>query len=290
MVQKNTAWQFLIVPLAIYSIIIIFPFLQTIYISLTNWNGLSPEYDFIGLANYKGVFTDPHFSGAILHNIIWVLIFLLVPTTIGLILAVLLDKGVPAATFFKSIIYLPMIFSYVIIGLIWNFIYEPRMGILNLFIRMLGNPDWNFAWLANAESALLAIIAAASWQHIGLCMILYLAGLSGVRQDLIEAAKIDGARPYQIFLHIVIPQLKNSTIVVISLTVINSLKNFDLVYIATKGGPFRSSEVLTTLMYRESFWNYRMGYGSAIASVLFFIVFIVVFFYFRSIMKEAGDE
>ncbi len=290
MVQKNTAWQFLIVPLIIYFIIIIFPFLQTIYISLTNWNGLSPEYDFIGLANYKGVFTDPHFSGAILHNIIWVIIFLLVPTTIGLILAVLLDKGIPGATFFKSIIYLPMIFSYVIIGLIWNFIYEPRMGILNLFIRILGNPDWNFAWLANSKSALLSIIAAASWQHIGLCMILYLAGLSGVRQDLIEAARIDGARPYQIFLHIVIPQLKNSTIVVISLTVINSLKNFDLVYIATKGGPFRSSEVLTTLMYRESFWNYRMGYGSAIASVLFFIVFVVVFFYFRSVMKEAGDE
>ncbi len=290
MVQKNTAWQFLIVPMVIYFIIIIFPFLQTIYISLTNWNGLSPEFDFIGFANYKGVFTDPHFTGAILHNIIWVIIFLLVPTTIGLVLAVLLDKGVPASTFFKSIIYLPMIFSYVIIGLIWNFIYEPRMGILNLFIRIFGNPDWNFAWLANAESALLSIIAAASWQHIGLCMILYLAGLSGVRQDLIEAARIDGARSFQLFMHIVIPQLRNSTIVVISLTVINSLKSFDLVYITTKGGPYRSSEVLTTLMYRESFWNYRMGYGSAIASVLFFIVFIVVFFYFRSIMKETGNE
>jgi len=290
MVQKNTAWQFLVFPLVIYSVIIIFPFLQTLYISLTDWNGLSTEYNFIGFTNYLRVFTDPNFSGAVLHNIMWVLIFLLIPTSIGLMLAVLLDKGVPGATFFKSIIYLPMIFSYVIIGLIWNFIYEPRLGILNLVIRMFGNSEWNYAWLAEAKSALLSIIAAASWQHIGLCMILYLAGLSGVRKDLLEAARIDGAGTYLIFFKIVLPQLKNSTVVVISLTVINSLKNFDLVYITTKGGPFRSSEVLTTLMYRESFWNYQMGYGSAIASMLFFIVFVVVFFYFRSVMKDAENE
>ncbi|NQT60775.1 MAG: sugar ABC transporter permease [Bacteroidetes bacterium] len=289
MVQKNTAWQFLLLPLLIYLLIIILPFFQSLYLSMTNWNGLSPEFDFIGLQNYKGVFTDPNFRGAILHNVIWVLVFLLVPTTLGLLLAVLLDKGVPGATFFKSVIYLPMIFSYVIIGMIWNFIYEPRLGILNIVIRFLGNPDWNFAWLAQKETALLAVIAAASWQHTGLCMILYLAGLSGVRQDLVEAARIDGANARQIFFHVVLPQLKNSTVVVVSLTVINSLKSFDLVYITTKGGPFRSSEVLTTLMYRESFWNYRMGYGSAVASVLFFIVFIVVFFYFRSIMKEGTN-
>ena len=250
---------------------------------------MSPEFDFIWLQNYKGVFTDPNFRNAIFHNVIWVLIFLLVPTALGLLLAVLLDKGIPGATFYKSVIYLPMIFSYVIIGMIWNFIYEPRMGILNLVIRFLGNPEWNYAWLAKKETALFAIIAAASWQHTGLCMILYLAGLSGVRQDLIEAARIDGAKARQIFINVVLPQLKNSTVVVVSLTVINSLKNFDLVYITTKGGPFRSSEVLTTLMYRESFWNYRMGYGSAVASVLFFIVFLVVFFYFRSVMKEETN-
>ena len=290
MLHKNTAWQFLLLPLLIYCIVIIFPFFQSLYLSLTDWNGISPDYNFIGLANYKGVFTDPHFSGAILHNVIWVIIFLLVPTVLGLFLAVLLDGGIPGATFFKSIIYLPMIFSYVIIGLIWSFIYEPKLGILNIIIRMLGNPEWNFAWLAQEKSALLSVIAAASWQHTGLCMILYLAGLSGVRQDLVEAAKIDGAGAGRIFFNVVLPQLKNSTVVVISLTVINSLKSFDLVYISTKGGPFRSSEVLTTLMYRESFWNYRMGYGSAIASVLFIIVFIVVFSYFRSIMKEADNE
>jgi ABC-type sugar transport system permease subunit len=157
-------------------------------------------------------------------------------------------------------------------------------------IRLFGNPEWNYAWLAQKETALLAIIFAASWQHTGLCMILYLAGLSGVRQDLIEAARIDGAGGRQIFFRVVLPQLKNSTVVVVSLTIINSLKNFDLVYITTKGGPYRSSEVLTTLMYRESFWNYRMGYGSAVASVLFIIVFIVVYFYFRSVMREDHRE
>jgi ABC-type sugar transport system permease subunit len=290
MIQKNTAWQFLLVPLLVYAVVIVYPFVQTLYLSLTNWDGVSPSFDFIGLRNYRGVFTDPNFRSAIYHNIIWVMIFLLVPTVLGLILAVLLDRGVPGAVFFKSVIYLPMIFSYVIIGMIWNFIYEPRIGILNMVIRLFGNPEWNYAWLAQKETALLAIIFAASWQHTGLCMILYLAGLSGVRQDLIEAACIDGAGGRQIFFRVVLPQLKNSTVVVVSLTIINSLKNFDLVYITTKGGPYRSSEVLTTLMYRESFWNYRMGYGSAVASVLFIIVFIVVYFYFRSVMREDHRE
>lgn len=284
--ERHIAWQFLLAPLAVYALVILYPFTQTLWLSLTDWNGVSQTYNFIGLKNFAGVFTDVNFRLAILHNFIWVAIFLVIPTSLGLLLAVLLDRGVPGATLFKSIIYLPMIFSYVIIGMIWNFVYEPRLGILNMLIRALFDPTWNLAWLAQRESALLSIIAAASWQHTGLCMILYLAGLSGVRQDLIEAARIDGANGRQVFFHVVLPQLRNSTIVVVSLTIINSLKNFDLVYITTKGGPYRSSEVLTTLMYRESFWNYRMGYGSAIATVLFLMVFIVVFFYFRSVMKE----
>lgn len=289
MVRKNTAWQFLVVPLLVYGVIIVVPFFQTLYLSMTNWNGLSPDFDFIGLENFRGIFTDPHFSGAVINNAIWVALFLLVPTTLGLFLAVLLDGDIPGATLFKSIIYLPMIFSYVIIGIIWGFVYEPRLGILNMAIRLVGDPNWNFAWLARQETSLVSIIVAASWQHTGLCMILYLAGLSGVRQDLVEAAKIDGARNHHIFFQVVLPQLKNTTIVVISLTVINALKSFDIVYITTKGGPFRSSEVLTTLMYRESFWNYRMGYASAIATVLFLIVLSVVVLYFRSVMGEGAD-
>jgi multiple sugar transport system permease protein len=288
MKKQLAAWQFLALPLLIYTAIIILPFAQSLYFSTTDWNGLSEQFNFIGFANYWKVFTDPAFGNALIHNVIWVVVFLLLPTTLGLLLAMLMDKDLPGSVVFKSIIYLPMIFSYVIAGMIWTFIYEPRLGILNLFLRAIGQDHLATAWLAKPHTALMAVIIAAAWQHTGLCMIIYLAGLKGVRSDLIEAAKIDGCNSRQLYWNIVLPQLKNSTIIVISLTVINSLKSFDVVYIMTKGGPFRASEVLTTLMYREAFWNYRMGYGSAVANMLFFLILILIVFYLRVLQKEAN--
>ncbi len=286
--KQFVAWQFLAVPLLIYTAIIIVPFAQSLYFSATDWNGLSKDFNFIGLANYHKVFTDPAFGNALLHNAIWVVVFLLLPTALGLALAMLMDKDLPGSVLFKSIIYLPMIFSYVIAGMIWTFIYEPRLGILNLFLRFIGLGQLATAWLAKPNTALMAVIVAAAWQHTGLCMIIYLAGLKGVRIDLIEAAKIDGCNSRQLYWNIILPQLKNSTVIVVSLTIINSLKSFDVVYIMTKGGPFRASEVLTTLMYREAFWNYRMGYGSAIANMLFFLVLILIVFYLRVLQKEEN--
>jgi len=288
MKKQFVAWQFLAVPLFIYTTIIIIPFAQSLYFSATDWNGLSKDFNVIGFDNYHKVFTDPAFSNALFHNLIWVVVFLLLPTSLGLLLAMLMDKDLPGSVLFKSIIYLPMIFSYVIAGMIWTFIYEPRLGILNLLLRFLGQDQLATAWLAKPKTALMAVIIAAAWQHTGLCMIIYLAGLKGVRTDLLEAAKIDGCNSRQLYWYIVLPQLKNSTIIVVSLTVINSLKSFDIVYIMTKGGPFRASEVLTTLMYREAFWNYRMGYGSAIANMLFFLILILIVFYLRVLQKEEN--
>ncbi|MCP4401959.1 MAG: sugar ABC transporter permease [bacterium] len=288
MKKQLVAWQFLAIPLLIYTTIIILPFAQSLYFSTTDWNGLSENFNFIGLANYWKVFTDPAFGNALIHNFIWVVVFLLLPTMLGLLLAMLMDKDLPGSVVFKSIIYLPMIFSYVIAGMIWTFIYEPRLGILNLFLRAIGQDQLATAWLAKPHTALMAVIVAAAWQHTGLCMIIYLAGLKGVRSDLIEAAKIDGCNSRQLYWNIILPQLKNSTIIVVSLTVINSLKSFDVVYIMTKGGPFRASEVLTTLMYREAFWNYRMGYGSAVANMLFFLILILIVLYLRVLQKEAN--
>lgn len=286
--KRNNAWQFLAIPLLVYIVIIIIPFIESIRYSLTDWNGISTHFKYIGFKNYLNVFSDSAFSSALLHNTIWVVIFLLVPTLLGLFLAILLDKDIKGAVIFKSIIYFPMIFSFVIVGMIWSFVYEPNLGILNLFIRLFGDKNWHFAWLAEPKTALLSIIAAAAWQHTGLCMILFLAGLKGVRIDLVEAAKIDGCNTYHLYKDVILPQLKNATVVVISLTIINSLKSFDIVYIMTKGGPFRKSEVLTTLMYRESFWNYRMAYGSAIANVLFLLILIIIAFYLKSTMSEKA--
>ncbi len=288
MKKQLAAWQFLAIPLFLYTTIILLPFTQSLFFSMTDWDGLSTTFNLIGFANYYRVFTDPAFSNAIFHNFLWVVVFLLVPTTLGLLLAMLMDRDLPGSVLFKSIIYLSMIFSYVIAGMIWTFIYEPRLGILNIFLRAIGQDQLATAWLAKPQTALMSVIIAAAWQHTGLCMIIYLAGLKGVRSDLLEAARIDGCNSRQLYWHIVLPQLRNSTIIVVSLTVIHSLKSFDIVYIMTKGGPFRASEVLTTLMYREAFWNYRMGYGSAIANMLFFLILILIVLYLRVLKQREG--
>jgi ABC-type sugar transport system permease subunit len=270
-------------------VIIIGPFFQTIFYSTTNWDGVSREYEFIGLINYTRVFTDPSFTLSLWHNVMWMVIFLLLPTGLGLLLAIVLDKDIFGAIAYKSIIYFPMIFSYVIVGMIWTFVYEPTLGILNLFVRLLGFEKWSIAWLAEPRLALFAIIAAAAWQHTGLCMILFLAGLRTIRTDLIQAAQIDGCNTRQLYTRVILPQLRNVTVVVISLTIINSLKSFDIVYIMTKGGPYRQSEVLTTFMFRESFWNYRMGYGSAIAVVLFILILAIIAIYIRQTLKGTEE-
>jgi multiple sugar transport system permease protein/raffinose/stachyose/melibiose transport system permease protein len=286
MVKKHIAWQFIVLPLVVYLVVIIIPFFQSIVFSFTNWNGMSREFDFIGFRNYLRVFTEKSFSAALWHNVIWMFIFLLIPTMLGLLVAIILDRDIVLTNIFKSIIYLPMIFSMVIVGLIWNFVYQPELGILNLLLRLIGIKNWRIAWLARPQTALFAVIAAASWQHTGLCMILFLAGLRSIRGDLIEAARIDGCNSRQLYLKVILPQLQNATVVVVSLTIISSLKSFGIVYVMTAGGPFRSTEILTTLMYRESFWNYRMGYGSAISVVHFILILLIIVLYLRRTMSE----
>ncbi len=287
MKKQLAAWQFLAIPLFLYTTIILLPFTQSLFFSMTDWDGLSTTFNLIGFANYYRVFTDPAFSNAIFSNFLWVVVFLLVPTTLGLLLAMLLDRASAGISAFKSIIYLPMIFSYVIAD-DRAFIYENRDLASSIFsyarsVRISWRPPgWQSLRQPHVRYHCRGLAAYR------LCMIIYLAGLKGVRSDLLEAARIDGCNSRQLYWHIVLPQLRNSTIIVVSLTVIHSLKSFDIVYIMTKGGPFRASEVLTTLMYREAFWNYRMGYGSAIANMLFFLILILIVLYLRVLKQREG--
>ena len=197
--------------------------------------------------------------------------------------------GIKGETLFKTIIYLPMTFSFVVVGLIWSWIYLPQAGMLNLALDKLGLGFLKHAWLGDPHTALYAIIAAASWQQTGFAMVLYLAGLRGIPPRIIEAAEVDGANGWQRFWRVIFPMLRSTNAVVISTTVINSLRVFDIVYITTQGGPNRASDVLGTLIYRELFWNFRVGYGSALSVILFLFTLVVIVFYFRTmIRKEAG--
>lgn len=285
MTQNRRLWAalFLSVPLTIYLTIVIVPLLSSFYFSLTDWNGFSKSYNMVGLANFRKIATDPLFSNAIKNTIIWMIAAIVVPSTIGLSIALVLNEGVRGSSIYKSLFYLPICLSLAIVGQIWIWVYQPDWGLINETLRRLNLDGMTRAWLANKDTALPAVILAWSWQQIGLAMVIFLAGLTAIPTELTEAAEIDGATYWQSLRHVVIPLLSPMTVVVIALAIINSLKSFDIVYIMTGGGPFHSSDTLALFMYLQSFKSYYMGYGSAIAVVLFAIALVIIAFYFRQV-------
>jgi multiple sugar transport system permease protein/raffinose/stachyose/melibiose transport system permease protein len=283
--QRRWRLAFLAIPMGVYLAIVVWPLLDSFYYSVTDWNGFATNYRNVGLGNFRALLSDPLVRGALRNTLVWTVAAALLPNLLGLALAIALERHVPGGHLFKSLFYLPVCLSAVVVGQIWVWIYQPDWGVLNGVLEVMGAPQSQRAWLAEPGTALYAIIAAWSWQQTGLAMVIYLAGLTSVPQDLLEAAALDGAAYWHRLWYVVLPMLKPATIVVVALSVINSLKGFDIVYIMTGGGPFHASDTLAMLMYDESFKRYRMGYGAAISVVLFLLTMGVVVAYFRELKK-----
>ncbi|WP_269585347.1 carbohydrate ABC transporter permease [Roseibium sp. Sym1] len=287
MERENRIWRLLLLalPLIVFSVLVIWPLLSSFYYSFTNWNGFSGDYEFVGLENFTRIWTDRLFFNAIINTAIWMAAAILLPTVLGLGLALLLDSKVRGAKVFKTVFYLPICLSAIVVGQIWVWIYQPDWGLLNTMIEQVTGDHFNYAWLARPGSALYSVIVAWSWQQTGLSMVIYLAGLTAVPSDLLEVCEIEGASAWQRVRHVIVPLLTPSTVVVVALSVINSLKGFDILFIMTGGGPFNSSDTLAMHMYNESFRKYLMGYGSAISVVLFLIALTIIGLYFRQLKK-----
>jgi ABC-type sugar transport system permease subunit len=285
MARSRRLWAalFLAPPMALYLVIVVAPLLVSFYYSLTDWNGFNPEYNFVGFENFLKITRDPLFANAIWNTVIWMAAAILLPSLAGLVIALALNGRGFSGNFYKSLFYLPICLSLVVIGQVWIWVYHPDWGLLNVVLNRLGLAAWTHAWLAQPETALYSVILAWSWQQTGLAMVIFLAGLTAVPKELTEAAEIDGATYWQSLRHVVIPLLLPATVVVMALAIINSLKSFDIVYVMTQGGPFHSSDTLAMFMYTESFKKYYMGYGSAISVVLFAISLLIIVFYFRQV-------
>ncbi len=283
--RQRRLWTigFISIPLVVYTIIVVAPLFYSFFYSLTDWNGLSSDFNFVGFKNFAKVFSDPLFANAIKNTVIWTVVAITAPTLAGLTLALILREGIRGANIYKSLFYLPIALSLAVIGQIWIWIYQPRWGLLNVALEAIGLESATRAWLADPQTALISVIAAWSWQQVGLSMVIFLAGLTSISPELTEAAQIDGANYWQSLRYVIIPLLRPASIVVVALAVINSLKSFDIVFTMTKGGPFHSSDTLAMFMYNESFKKYYMGYGSAIAVVLFLIALVVIALYFRQV-------
>jgi ABC-type sugar transport system permease subunit len=286
---------FLIGPLIIYLVWIIGPMLYTFYLSVTDWDGISPEAKYIGLANFEKLFGSlgkrlpSAFEYSLVNNLKWLVVFITIPVGVGLALAVVLNQNVRGDRFFKLGIFLPQILSLPVIALLWNYgVYNPRAGLINSFLTSIGVVDPP-AWLADKQLVIWAVIFAAAWRQIGYIMILYVAGLKNVDPTLLEAAKVDGATPWQSFWRITFPLLAPVTTIVVVISIIDSLRSFDLVWVMTRGGPANASNVLAVYMYIQAFNNYRMGLGAAIAVVLFGISLVFIVSYLIRVMRDEMD-
>lgn len=287
-------YMFIVGPLLLYLIWIIIPMGYTFYLSLTNWDGISPEMKYIGFKNFVSLFhslgkpVPSAFQFSLENNLRWLIVFITVPVSIGLGLAVLMNRDIKGDRWFKVGIFLPQVLSFAVVALIWAWVYNPRAGLINSLLANMGVENLP-GWLADKNLAIWAIIVAATWRQIGYIMILYVAGLKNIDPTLLEAAEIDGANGWQRFWSVVFPLLAPVTTIVVVISIIDSLRSFDLVQIMTRGGPANSSSVLANLMYIQAFNNYRMGLGAATAVVLFAISLVFIIVYLYRVMQDEME-
>ena len=260
------------IPAFIHISLVWVPTISSILLSFTSWNGIGglDKIKFVGLQNYVNLFTVyPPFWPALQHNLVWLGVFLFIATPIGIFFAVLLDKNIRGSRLYQSAMYLPVVLSLAIVGFIWQLQYAPEQGFIN---NVLGtNHEGNFiSWLGDRNINLGAVLVAASWRHIGYIMVLYLAGLKSVDPSLREAAAIDGASERQAFFRVVLPVLRPINVVILVITIIESLRAFDIVYVINKG--LNGLELLSVLVTQNIVGeSSRVGFGSAIAVVLLVI-------------------
>ncbi|HEY3750298.1 MAG TPA: sugar ABC transporter permease [Pseudonocardiaceae bacterium] len=267
------------IPTLAHLVLVWVPTIASVVLSFTDWNGIGLDsIKFVGLKNYEQLFTNyPAFWPALEHNFLWLAFFLVIPTPFGIFLAYQLNKQIRGSRFYQTAIFLPMVISLAVVGFIWEIIYNPDTGLIN---GVLGTnvPGHYIDWLGNPKLNLWAVLVAASWRHAAYIMVLYLAGLKGMDPALPEAAAIDGASEWQAFTRVTFPSMKPINIIVAVVTVIESLRAFDLVYVmggnnGTKPGLELLSLLITNNILGES---PRIGFGSAIAVVLLVISLIVI--------------
>lgn len=267
--RRYRAGFFFVLPaLVLYLIFMVYPFFQSIYFSFTDWNGVNAVKEWVGTANYQALIHDDLFWLALQHTVTWVIIGTIAPIVVGMLLAVLLWQRPKGFNVFRTFYFMPQVLSSVVISIIWNWIYNPIFGILNKSLDAVGLKDVSRGWTGDPDVALYAVLVAAIWATIGLCMVIFLAGLQNVSKDLLEAATVDGANSWQRFWNVTVPQMANVLNVVIALLLIGGFSVFDIVFVMTGGGPANATEVLATYTYKEAFTQNNVGYASTLSVVI----------------------
>lgn len=266
--QQFAGWVFIAPALAGTFIFIIIPVICSFGLSFTKWDLLNP-IEFVGLDNYIGIFTEPLFYKILINTIVFAVSTSVFGVIIPLVLAAILNGKIRGSEFYKTAYFLPFITPMIVIGVIWEWIFDPNIGLLNKFLHLHIN------WLYDPHFAMPALILVSVWKLIGYNMVIFLSALSGISQSMFEAAKIDGADSFQTFKNVTIPLLSPTIFFVVIITAISSFQIFDLIYLMTQGGPLDSTNVLVYAIYKNAFEYFNIGKASAIAYVLFVIILVL---------------
>jgi multiple sugar transport system permease protein len=280
--DKTTVFVMLALPLALVLWLVVLPAIATVVLGFTRWEGIGglDTIEWIGTKNYHDIFTIyPPFDPAIKHNLIWLFVLFIFPTPLGVFLAVLLDKEMKGGRFYQTAFFLPVVLSLALVGFLWQLIYSPDQGLINEITG--GSTDW----YGDPKLNLWAVLVATCWKQTGYVMLLYLAGLKAVDPSLREAAKVDGASDTQTFFQVVFPVMRPINIIVFVITFIESLRAFDIVWVVNKGR--NGLELIATLVTSNIVGEAsRIGFGSALATIMLLISTVFVAIYLRVVMQE----
>lgn len=289
LVFRNKMYFFLIPAMTFFIVFWIFPILQLFYYSVTNFNGINYDYEFVGLKNYVRLFENGTLTNSIKNTLVYTFIMVVCSNAIGLTIAMLLNVRLHAKGFFRTCAYFPALFSAIVIGFIWSYVYMPNNGMIAGIINAFGGNGAAFNPLGNYKTALFAIAIVEVWKAFGTTMIIYLAGLQTVDESLLEAGRIDGCTEWQLISKVKLPLISSTITINVILNVIGGLKAFDYAFIMTNGGPGKSTKTLMFQIYEIAFTDQRMGRAGAFSVVSFLVIIAITVFMLYFLNKREVE-
>ncbi|WP_211746975.1 sugar ABC transporter permease [Paenibacillus sp. Marseille-Q4541] len=284
-VRKSIYW-FFVPGLLLYLVFFIYPTLQGLYYSFTDWDGMSETLNFVGLHNYVNVAENTIFHKALGNNLKFMLSVVIVQTLVSLVLALLLVRNTKVNVGLRALYFFPTILSSAAVGFIGTYLYDPNSGLMNAVLNLIGLSSLSNNWLGDPAIAIYSVAGIQAWAHIGQMIILFVAGLHAIPEEINEAARLDGGNRWQIFRFVTWPLLAPAATLVIAYTTVQSFKAFDLIYVMTRGGPVYSTEILSTYIYSAAFQNYNFGHASAASIYFLAIIALVTFLQFKALRSD----
>lgn len=283
-------WIFVLPAALIYAYIVLWPAVQGLYYSMTDWDGLQADFDFVGLQNFGRIFADPVSVKAITNTFVYATVTTVFENLFGLLIALALHSRIKSRHVLRVVFFLPVVILSIVVAYLWKFIFTPGNGVFTEIVHFLGFTDVEPNMMGSPDTVVIAICIMVVWQFTGFTMIIYLAGLQNVPQEQLESAALDGAGSWQRFWNVVRPALAPALTINLILSMIRGFMIFDQIWVTTLGGPADTSHSLSTLVYRTAFQFGKFGQGAALAVVLTIFVAILGIFQYRAQLRMKGNR